>query len=49
MDVYYAASRTGVQDAAAALRSVDESVARLPAGDPAVIEMGELKEANSEP
>jgi len=46
MNVFYAAHRTGDQDAAAAaLRSFDESAARLPANDPLVTEMGELKEA----
>jgi CubicO group peptidase (beta-lactamase class C family) len=46
MNVFYAAHRTGDRDAAAAaLRSFDESAARLPANDPVVIEMGELKEA----
>ncbi len=46
MNVFYAAHRTGDREAAAAaLRSFDESAARLPAGDPVVIEMGELKEA----
>jgi CubicO group peptidase (beta-lactamase class C family) len=46
MNVFYAAHRTGDRDAAAAaLRSFDESSARLPANDPVGIEMGELKEA----
>ncbi len=46
MNVFYAAHRTGDKDAAAAaLRSFDESAARLPANDPVVIEMSELKEA----
>ena len=46
MNVFYAAHRTGDRDAAAAaLRSFDESAARLPADDPVVIEMGELKAA----
>ncbi len=46
MNVFYAAHRTGDRDAAAAaLRSFDESAAGLPADDPVVIEMGELKEA----
>jgi hypothetical protein len=44
MNVFYAAHRTGDRDAAAALRSFDESAARIPASDPIVIEMGELKE-----
>ena len=46
MNVFYAAHRTGDRDAAAAaLRSFDESAARLPADDPVVIEMAELKAA----
>jgi len=46
MNVFYAAHRTGEREAAAAaLRSFDESAARLPASDPVVIEMGELKAA----
>ncbi len=46
MNVFYAAHRTGDHDvAAAALRSFDESAARLPANDPVVTEMGELKQA----
>jgi CubicO group peptidase (beta-lactamase class C family) len=46
MNIFYAAHRTGDKNAAAAaLRSFDESAARVPANDPVVIEMGELKEA----
>ena len=46
MNALYAAHRTGDNDAAdAALRSFDESAARLPADDPVVIEMNELKAA----
>jgi CubicO group peptidase (beta-lactamase class C family) len=46
MNVFYAAHRTGDKDAAAAaVRSFDESAARLPANDPVVLEMSELKEA----
>ena len=46
MNVFYAAHRTGEKDVAAgALRSFDEAAARLPASDPVVIEMGELKAA----
>ena len=46
MNVFYAAHRTGDQAAAAAvLRSFDQSAARLPANDPVVTEMSELKEA----
>ncbi len=46
MNVFYAAHRTGDRDgAAAALRSFDESAARLPADDPVVNEMNELKAA----
>ena len=44
MNIFYAAHRTGDREAAAAApRSFDESAARLPADDPIVIEMGELK------
>jgi Beta-lactamase len=46
MNVFYAAHRTGDKAAAAAaLRAFDESAAQLPANDPVVIEMGELKQA----
>jgi CubicO group peptidase (beta-lactamase class C family) len=46
MNVFYAAHRTGDQVvAAAALRSFDESAARLLANDPVLTEMGELKQA----
>jgi CubicO group peptidase (beta-lactamase class C family) len=46
MNVFYAAHRTGDQAAAsAALRSFDESAKRLPANDPVLVEMAELKQA----
>ncbi len=46
MNVFYAAHRTGDREAAAAaLRSFDEAAARLPADDPVVLEMSELKAA----
>jgi CubicO group peptidase (beta-lactamase class C family) len=46
MNIFYAAHRSGDKNAAAAaMRSFNESAARLPANDPVVIEMGELKEA----
>jgi CubicO group peptidase (beta-lactamase class C family) len=46
MNVFYAAHRTGDKEAAAAaIRSFDDSAARLPANDPVLIEMAELKQA----
>jgi CubicO group peptidase (beta-lactamase class C family) len=46
MNVFYAAHRTGDQGAAsAALQSFDESAKRLPANDPVLVEMAELKQA----
>jgi CubicO group peptidase (beta-lactamase class C family) len=46
MNIFYAAHRTGDQEAAAAaIRAFDESAARLPASDPVLVEMAELKQA----
>jgi CubicO group peptidase (beta-lactamase class C family) len=46
LNVFYAAHRTGDKAAAAAaVRSFDEAAARLPADDPVLIEMIELKQA----
>ena len=46
MNVFYAAHRSGDKSAASeALRSFDESAAKLPQSDPVKIEMTELKEA----
>ena len=46
MNVLYAAHRTGDHAAAAAaIRSFDETAARLPANDPVITEMNELKQA----